>query len=89
VCSTEYSRCTDLGITKTHSRPHVSNDNAFSEAGFKTLKYRPNFPARFGCIEDARSYCVDFFAAHSRGVNSGEPSSERLAQDPHLLCDCA
>ena len=52
----------DLGVTKTHSRPHVSNDNAFSEAGFKTLKYRPDFPERFGCIEDARAYCVDFFA---------------------------
>ena len=52
----------DLGVTKTHSRPHVSNDNAFSEAGFKTLKYRPDFPERFGCIEDARSHCVDFFA---------------------------
>jgi putative transposase len=52
----------DLGVTKTHSRPHVSNDNPFSEAGFKTLKYRPDFPERFGCIEDARAYCVDFFA---------------------------
>ena len=51
----------DLGVTKTHSRPHVSNDNAFSEAGFKTLKYRPDFPERFGCIEDARAYCIDFF----------------------------
>jgi len=46
----------DLGVTKTHSRPHVSNDNPFSEAGFKTLKYRPDFPERFGCIEDARAY---------------------------------
>ena len=52
-------------MTKTHSRPHVSNDNPFSEAGFKTLKYRPDFPARFGCIEDARAYCVDFFAWHN------------------------
>jgi len=52
----------DLGITKTHSRPNVSNDNCYSEAGFKTLKYRPDFPERFGCIEDARAYCVDFFA---------------------------
>ena len=51
----------DLGVTKTHSRPNVSNDNPFSEAGFKTLKYRPDFPERFGCIEDARAYCVDFF----------------------------
>jgi putative transposase len=51
----------DLGVTKTHSRPHVSNDNPFSEAQFKTLKYRPDFPERFGCIEDARAFCVDFF----------------------------
>lgn len=51
----------DLGVTKTHSRPHVSNDNPFSEAGFKTLKYRPDFPARFGSIEDARGFCGDFF----------------------------
>ena len=51
----------DLGVTKTHSRPHVSNDNPYSEAHFKTLKYRPDFPARFGSIEDARAHCVDFF----------------------------
>jgi putative transposase len=51
----------DLGITKTHSRPQVSNDNPFSEAQFKTLKYRPDFPARFGCIEDSRNHCADFF----------------------------
>jgi len=51
----------DLGVTKTHSRPHVSNDNPFSESQFKTLKYRPEFPARFGSIQDARAYCVDFF----------------------------
>ena len=51
----------DLGVTKTHSRPHVSNDNPFSEAQFKTLKYRPQFPARFGSIEDARAFCTGFF----------------------------
>ena len=51
----------DLGVTKTHSRPHVSNDNPFSEAHFKTLKYRPGFPERFGAIEDARSHCGAFF----------------------------
>jgi putative transposase len=51
----------DLGITKTHSRPHVSNDNPFSEAQFKTLKYRPAFPVRFGSIQDARAYCHVFF----------------------------
>lgn len=51
----------DLGITKTHSRPHVSNDNPFSEAQFKTLKYRPQFPQRFGCLEDSRAFCRPFF----------------------------
>jgi putative transposase len=51
----------DLGVTKTHSRPHVSNDNPFSEAQFKTLKYRPQFPQRFGCLQEARSHCQTFF----------------------------
>lgn len=51
----------DLGITKTHSRPHVSNDNPYSEAQFKTLKYRPDFPARFGSIAEARAFCRGFF----------------------------
>lgn len=51
----------DLGVTKTHSRPHVSNDNPYSEAQFKTLKYRPDFPDRFGCVEDARAFCGPFF----------------------------
>ena len=51
----------DLGVTKTHSRPHVSNDNPYSESQFKTLKYRPGFPARFASIEEARTFCQDFF----------------------------
>jgi len=51
----------DLGVTKTHARPHVSNDNPYSEAHFKTLKYRPAFPERFGSIQDARAYCHVFF----------------------------
>lgn len=51
----------DLGVAKSHSRPHVSNDNPYSEAQFKTLKYRPTFPARFGSLEDARSFCREFF----------------------------
>lgn len=51
----------DLGLTKSHSRPHVSNDNPYSEAQFKTLKYSPGYPDRFGSIEDARSFCRDFF----------------------------
>ena len=52
----------DLDIAKSHSRPYVSDDNPYSEAQFKTLKYRPDFPARFGCIEDARAHCQAFFA---------------------------
>jgi len=51
----------DLDITKSHSRPHVSDDNPYSESQFKTMKYRPDFPARFGCIEDARAHCHLFF----------------------------
>lgn len=51
----------DLGVTKTHSRPHTSNDNPYSEAQFKTLKYRPDFPDRFGSIQDARVFCQQFF----------------------------
>jgi putative transposase len=51
----------DLGVTKTHSRPHVSNDNPFSEAQFKTLKYRPAFPERFGSLPDARAHGHIFF----------------------------
>ena len=52
----------DLGVTKTHSRPHTSNDNPYSEAQFKTLKYRPDYPQRFGCQQDARGWAQDFFA---------------------------
>ncbi len=51
----------DLGVTKTHSRPHVSDDNPFSEAQFKTLKYHPTFPGKFGSLEDVRSHCRAFF----------------------------
>ena len=51
----------DLGVTKSHSRPHTSNDNPYSEAQFKTLKYHSTFPKQFGSIEDARSYCREFF----------------------------
>jgi putative transposase len=51
----------DLGVGRTHSRPHVSNDNPYSEAVNKTLKYCPAFPARFGSIEDARAFCGIFF----------------------------
>jgi putative transposase len=51
----------DLGVTKTHSRPYTSTDNPYSEAHFRTLKYRPGFPQRFDSIEHARAFCREFF----------------------------
>lgn len=54
-----------LGITKSNSRPHVSNDNPFSEAQFKTLKYQPEFPRRFGCYDDGLSFCRGFFSRYN------------------------
>ena len=56
----------DLGVTKTHSRPHVSDDNPYSESQFKTLKYRPGFPERFGSIEDARAFGQTFFTWYNQ-----------------------
>lgn len=63
----------DLGVTKTHSRPYVSNDNPYSEGAFKTLKYRPEYPDRFGSIEDSRAFNTDFtgwynFEHHHSGL---------------------
>jgi putative transposase len=52
----------DLGVTQSHSRPHVSNDNPYSESQFKTFKYRPGFPRTFTAIEAARAHCQAFFA---------------------------
>ena len=61
VSKTVAQMLADLGVAKTHSRPRVSNDNAFSEAGFKTLKYRPDFPDRFGSPADSRTFCRGYF----------------------------
>jgi putative transposase len=61
----------DLGVTKTHSRPHVSNDNPYSEAQFKTMKYRPGFPERFGSLCDARAHCGDFFPWYNNEHHHG------------------
>jgi putative transposase len=55
----------DLGVARSHSRPHVSNDNPYSEAQFKTLKYAPAFPDRFGSLADARAFCEAFFAYYN------------------------
>ena len=56
----------DLGVTKSHSRPYTSNDNPFSESHFKTLKYQPQFPNRFGCIQDAKTFCRYCFNWYNR-----------------------
>ena len=56
----------DLGVTKTHSRPHVSNDNPYSESQFRTLKYFPQFPQRFGSIQDCRVFCQDFISWYNK-----------------------
>lgn len=56
---------TDRGITKTHRRPHVSDDKPHSESRFKTLEYRPEFSDRFGSIEDARASCERFFPCYN------------------------
>jgi putative transposase len=80
----------DLGVTKTHSRPHVSNDNPYSESAFKTLKYRPDFPERFGSIEDARSFCGAFFdwynnEHHHSGIAMLTPASVHYRSAGQLL----
>ncbi len=70
----------DLRIARSHSRPHVSNDNPYSEAQFKTLKYCPAFPGRFGSIEHARQFCSEFFDHYNhvhrhRGIGLHTPAS--------------
>jgi putative transposase len=80
----------DLGITKTHSRPHVSNDNPYSEAQFKTLKYQPNYPERFGCQQDARSWAKDFFdwydyEHHHSGLGLLTPADVHYGRAPTVI----
>jgi putative transposase len=80
----------DLGVTKSHSRPHTSNDNPFSEAQFKTLKYRPDFPDRFGSIADARAFCRPFFtwynAVHRHsGIGLMTPSDVHYGRAPEVI----
>ena len=79
----------DLGITKTHSRPHVSDDNPYSESQFKTMKYRPEFPERFGCLEDARGFCQGFFRwyntqHHHTGIGLLTPETVHYGRGPQV-----
>jgi len=81
----------DLEVAKSHSRPYVSDDNPFSEAQFKTLKYRPEFPARFGSIEDARAHCQAFFAWYNgehrhSGIGFMTPEAVHYGQAAALQC---
>jgi putative transposase len=80
----------DLGVTKSHSRPHVSNDNPFSEAQFKTLKYRPDFPERFDSIHHARGFCQTFFAWYNlehrhSGIALMTPSDVHHGRAPEVI----
>jgi hypothetical protein len=64
----------DLGVTQSHSRPHVSNDNPYSEAQFKTLKYRPAFPARFASIQAARAHCQNSSPGTTTSIITAGPA---------------
>ena len=80
----------DLGVTKTHSRPHVSDDNPYSESQFRTLKYRPEFPDRFGCIQDSRAFCQRFFRWYNEehrhsGVGLLTPAMVHYGQAENFL----
>jgi len=80
----------DLGVTKTHSRPHVSNDNPFSESAFKTLKYRPEFPERFISIEEARMFCKEFYQWYNHkhrhsGIAMLTPANVHFHQHESIL----
>ena len=79
-----------LGVVKSHSRPHVSNDNPFSESQFKTMKYRPKFPSRFGSFEDAQSFCREFFQWYNEehyhtGIGLLTPATLHYGQAPQVI----
>lgn len=76
----------DLGVTKTHSRPYTSSDNPYSEAQFRTLKYQPDFPKKFGSLEDARTFLHSFFAWYNHehrhsGIGLVTPAQRHSGED--------
>ena len=82
----------DLGITRSHSRPYTSTDNPYSEAHFKTLKYRPAFPARFDSIEHARGFCREFFTYYNHhhrhsGIGLMTPATVHHGHAEHVHAD--
>ena len=81
---------TDMGVTKSHSRPHVSDDNPYSESQFKTMKYCPQFPDRFGSLQDARAFCRDFFPwyngeHHHTGIGLLTPEMVHLGRAKEVV----
>jgi putative transposase len=79
----------DLSITKTHSRPYTSNDNPYSESQFRTMKYRPEFPDRFGCLEDSHAFCQRFFPWYNddhrhSGIGMLTPAMVHFGQAPAI-----
>ena len=83
-----------LGVTKSHSRPHVSNDNPFSESQFQTMKYRPEFPDRFGSYEDGLGFCRSFFAWYNdehyhSGIGLLAPATLHYGQAERVIADRA
>jgi putative transposase len=81
---------TDLGVQPSHSRPHVSNDNPFSEAQFKTMKYQPDYPARFGSLVDARTWAQAFFPwynteHHHSGIGFMTPAAVHSGEAARLF----
>jgi putative transposase len=80
----------DLGITKTHSRPHVSDDNPYSESQFRTMKYSPQFPQRFGSIQDSRAFGQQFFSWYNQehrhsGLGLLTPAMVHYGQAPRVI----
>jgi putative transposase len=80
----------DLGVARSHSRPHVSDDNPYSEAQFKTLKYQPDFPQRFASIEHARAFCATFFAWYNNehrhsGIGYMTPQDMHSGRAPEIF----
>ena len=84
----------DLGVTKTHTRPYTSSDNPYSEAHFRTLKYRPEFPDRFDSIEHARAFCREFFYWYNHqhrhsGIGLMTPAAVHYGRAEHLHAERA
>ncbi|MCF6157988.1 MAG: IS3 family transposase [wastewater metagenome] len=80
----------DLGITKSHSRPYVNNDNPYSESQFKTLKYHPDFPGYFVSIESSRVFCKDFFTWYNTehyhsGIGLLTPETVHYGRTDHIV----